>query len=324
MLDLSSKVGQSLYQEGSKPLDAKFSGKPEELFVFIANLKRRTQECYWNSAAHGILTITVNGEYLNLLGDYGQLTTAQVEAARVIRDAGANNRSRQNALMMSKCVYDSLTDHARTGLISEGVPQDGPTLVYQVVTATFTATFLHAQATRNALQALSPKTFQYDIRKVNNYARVAFNAIRSALQNGQEVSNQEALFYFLTAYKKIKTPKAWLFHITFLESQAGSLSNYPFTTLMAEGAKKYSDLKDTGEWKPSDKSPEEHILAMFAQSKADQSKGNSRGETQGRGGRGGRSTTTTNPARPLPPFSEEKGKEGDTREWEGKTWNYCS
>jgi hypothetical protein len=94
MLDLTSKVGQSLFQEGSKPLDAKFSGKPEELFVFIADLKCHTQECYWNSAAHGILTITVNGKDLNLLDNYGQLTAANVEAARVIHDAGANNRSR--------------------------------------------------------------------------------------------------------------------------------------------------------------------------------------------------------------------------------------
>jgi hypothetical protein len=93
---------------------------------------------------------------------------------------------------------------------------------------------------------------------------------------------------------------------------------------MAEGAKKYSDLKDTLEWKPSDKSPEEHILAMLAQSKGGRGSGrgrrrqaNSRGGNEGRGGRGERGTTTTNPARQLPPFSKNKVKEGDTKEWEG-------
>jgi hypothetical protein len=45
------------------------SGKLKELFVFIADLKQRTQECYWNSAAHGILTMTIGGEDLNLLED---------------------------------------------------------------------------------------------------------------------------------------------------------------------------------------------------------------------------------------------------------------
>jgi hypothetical protein len=174
---------------------------------------------------------------------------------------------------------------------------------------------------------LSPKQFEYDIIKVNNYARVAFNAIRSASQNGQEVSNQEALFYLFTAYKKIKSPRAWLSHITFLERQAKSIPNYPFTTLMAKGAKKYSDLKDTGELKPSDKSPEEHILAMLSHSKGGRGGGwqnNSVGETKD-------AAAEEDEAQPVPilhvkspPFSRDKGEDGDTKEWDGKTWRYCA
>jgi hypothetical protein len=119
--------------------------------------------------------------------------------------------------MMHKCLYDSLTDHAKTTLIPEGDPQDGPTLFYQVVTVTFTATFIHAQATQHAYQTLSPKRFQYDITKVNSYTRVAFKAIRSASQNGQEVLIKKLYFIIVSIFciQKDKVTKglAFLYHV---------------------------------------------------------------------------------------------------------------
>ena len=73
---------------------------------------------------------------VNLITHYGELTSAQIEAARVARDAGNDVRAKQNALMMYECIYDSVTGDAKDRLISEGLlNQDGPTLLHNILSA---------------------------------------------------------------------------------------------------------------------------------------------------------------------------------------------
>ena len=57
-LDISAKVGFSLFQEASSPLSATFSGKYEELHTFKGELTKRANYCRWDTGAHKILTIT--------------------------------------------------------------------------------------------------------------------------------------------------------------------------------------------------------------------------------------------------------------------------
>ncbi|KAL7570235.1 hypothetical protein ACA910_020659 [Epithemia clementina (nom. ined.)] len=104
-LDLTSRTGTSLFQAGAEDLDAPFTGKVVDLHIFLNDLKTRAQTCHWIGGAHDILTIQVNGVGLNLLKQYGQIGTNDVETARAARaGAGADLRAKQNAKRMYQCL----------------------------------------------------------------------------------------------------------------------------------------------------------------------------------------------------------------------------
>ena len=58
-LDLLSRTRTSLFQKGSKPLVTKFTGKVEDLHLFLTDLKDQAETCHWNSPTHGILSLTL-------------------------------------------------------------------------------------------------------------------------------------------------------------------------------------------------------------------------------------------------------------------------
>jgi len=86
----------------------------------------------------------------------------------------------------------------------------------------------------------------------------------SRCPSGQAISNQELIFYLFNAYKRIKTTLAWTAKINFLESQARHDPTYSPTILMDEVDKYYNDLKNNDEWRPSDQSAKETVIAMLA------------------------------------------------------------
>lgn len=314
-LDLTTKTGQSLFFEGSKPLLTKYSGKAEQAFLFLGDLKERARACYWDrpTAEHGILEVTQDGEVLNLLEHYGQITSESMQAAVDARNNGNDVRARQNAQMMHACVYNSITDDAKSAIVSGGVPDDGPLLFYKIMLSSFTATFSYAQATRIQLINLQPKKFAYDVLKINDQVRISLDAIKVATVAGQSVSNQEALFYLFEIYKRIKVPRSWVSHISYLESKAGMETNYQYTSLMNEAGRKYQELRDKGEWKASDTAPEEQIIALMANFKSAVSKDKEKDKRKGKSNDNNQ-----------PPFLfEETGQVGDEKEWEGKTFYRC-
>ena len=70
-LDLSSRTGTSIFQKGSEP---RFTGKVEDLHLFLTDLKDHAETCRWNSPPHGILSLTLGAPAVtyNLLEDYGK------------------------------------------------------------------------------------------------------------------------------------------------------------------------------------------------------------------------------------------------------------
>ena len=220
-LDLNSRSGQTLYLEACKPIQATYSGKLEELVLFIADLKEKARRCKWNDPAHGITTFVKNNVTYNLFDDYGQLTFQDIELARTLRDNGNDARAKQNAVMMHECIYASVTGDAKTRLISTlEHHQDGPTTFFTIISSTFTTTFNHSQSIRMSLQTLNPKKFEYNITKVNEFVRLSVPMMKHG-STGQEISNSEALFYLFNAYKRIKAPRSWVSFIDFLENQVG-------------------------------------------------------------------------------------------------------
>ena len=313
-LNLASKTDSQLFTDACKALPTTFSGKPEDLPSFIKDLSERAQFCRWDSEQHGILTVGIR----NLLTDYGAITEEDINEARNARINGTHH-SRQNALMMYQCVYASLTDEAKTQLIGRSIPSDGPTLFYTVVRSTFTATFSHAQSTREQLMTLHPKKFNYDVAKINDFIRVAFQAI-NAVTPTTPVSDQEALFLIFRVYKQIKNPSDWLHHIRHLENTAATASLKP-AELMSQATAKFNELKDHTSWKPSDLSAEEQFIAMMnKQLQSSQKKPNKNNKNNKN--KNDKKKKDEGSKKP-PPFASQQGKPGDSKEWDGKTWHYC-
>jgi hypothetical protein len=226
-LDLSSRSGSSAFFEASKPLPQVFNFKPDEVFLLRYDLTIRASLHGWNDITHGITTINHDGSAYNLLEEHGQIDRAWVEAERIARNTPpADVRAQQNARIMFICLYSSLGDSAKTTLIGEDFHEDGPTLFIAIMKMTFTATFEHAQATRNKLMVMSPRKFSFNIVTMNKYIRTSILAISDA-SYGQAVSQREMLSYAFNAYKRIKQPEVWTQYINFIENTAVAILATP-------------------------------------------------------------------------------------------------
>ena len=153
-LDLGSKIGSTLYFQASKPLGTLFTSKPETFFLFLQDLTERVEECQWNSSTHNILTISKGNPAVtyDIIGDYGRLTLQDVNTAREAREAGTDDRAKQNARQLYICLYASCDELTKSRMLSNDLKRDGPTLLIHMLKSTFTANFQHAQATRLELQ----------------------------------------------------------------------------------------------------------------------------------------------------------------------------
>ena len=323
-IDLSSRTGTSLFQKGSEALASKFTGKVEDLHLFLADLKDHSETCRWNSTTHGIISITITGTTYNLLDDYGKVNATQIEAARVARVGAGDIRARQNAQMMYECLKNSITDDAKSALASRELNfhEDGPTLFFHIVNQLFTATFSNAQATHDKLAEFHPKRFRYDILQVNSFIHAAVKTLKAASTSGGTITDQEILYFQFKIYKKIKAPAEWTSHILFLEATVARNTGYLPDTLFNEVQSKYTNLSNQGLWRPSDKTPEEQTLAMVAQQQQNKPKGSSSPKKES-SSKSSAKDKDKEKEKKEPPFALKEGKLGDTKQWNGKTYYYC-
>ena len=77
-LDLTTKTGKLLWDEGIRPLENKFTGYGKDLARFLADVKNRQDKCKWTNI------LTIGGK--NLLKHYGEVDLAEVKAERHQRD----------------------------------------------------------------------------------------------------------------------------------------------------------------------------------------------------------------------------------------------
>ena len=84
---------------------------------------------------------------------------------------------------------------------------------------------------------------------------------------------------------------------------------------MDSAQKKFTDLKAQNDWKPSDKSPDEHLVSLLAQFKRNSGANSGNANSQDNSGQKGK--------RESPPFAKHSGTEGQTKKWKGKTYYYC-
>ena len=168
--------------------------------------------------------------------------------------------------MMYRCLKNSVRGQAKSKLaISTTEDQkDGPILFLILIEQTYTATFSHSQNIRELLLNIKPKAYQFDIIKTNSVIQTYIQMIKGGPKT-VTMSDAETLFYTFKAYKTIKAPSEWTNHVLHLETQAGEKKGLGLNDVMDSAQKKYTDLKAINVWKPSDKSPDEHLLSLIAQ-----------------------------------------------------------
>ena len=271
---LSSWTGTSLFQKGSKALASKFTGKVEDLHLFLADLKDHSETCQWNFTTHGIILLIITATTYNLLDNCEKVTSTQIKAAHVTRASAGDIRACQNTQMMYKCLKNLIMDDTKLSLASceLNFHEDGPMLFFHIVNQLFMAMFSNAHATHDKLAEFHPKRFRYDILQVNNFIHAAVKTLKAASTSGRTITDQEILYFQFKIYKKIKAPAKWTSHILFLEATIASNAGCLLDTLLNEVQSKYTNLSNQGLWRPSDKTPEEQTLAMVAPQQQNKSK----------------------------------------------------
>ena len=145
--------------------------------------------------------------------------------------------------------------------------------------------------------------------------------LKAALSAGGTITDQEILYFQFKVYKKIKASAEWTTHILFIESTVTSTPGYTPETLFNKTQAKNTTLLNQGLWKPSDKTPEEQTLAMVAQQQ--QVKKGSNNPTKSKPN-SGQSAKPMEKDKKSPPFANSSGKLGDTKQWNGKTYYWCT
>jgi hypothetical protein len=315
-INLASTRGATTFNNGASALSAKFSGRTVKLFPFIIDLKERAIKCRWYDATHGILNIINANGTADILDNYGSFTLVHLEAVSTALSNGNDTRQKQNALMMYQCLANSLTLEG-TAIFSMYLTdptsaQYGPLLFWRITQASYTTTQAHANNARQQLADLNPKSFGYDITKLNSYVRQLVSTVRSSANN-QHISDAELSFALMTAYKRIHAPFDWVIWLSTAHYSEQSTTMKP-EALMTRAERTYHELNDGAAWFPSDKKPEEVALAMVpARQKAPFANNNRQSSNN---------NAPTNRSGP-PPFANDPGKKGDTRQHQGKTWHYC-
>jgi hypothetical protein len=328
-LNMLDKIESLLFIKGEEPLSKTFSGQSSEVYDFVEALSHRAEKCRWDSEKHGILKIQKNGKTLNLLEDYGELDLKDVEAAREERENSGTKRAKQNAVMMHNCIYASISDEAKDIISAkQKLPRDGPSTFLRLMKGTFTATFTHAQSARLHLASLHPKRFNYKIDELNKHIKKKLSDLKTGSDG---FSEGEGLSYIFEIYKRIKAPEEWVTEVLSLQREASRDPKFTTSQLLNEGLKKYNELKDGLNWKPSEKSireMNEQVVALLAQ-KSNNQQGNNKGKGSQEKGKqqnaagSGNPENTTEKQKQQPPFKDAKGKKGDTKKWKGKTYHYC-
>ena len=73
-IDLNTKHGKALWDEGIKPIDVPFTGQGKDLVRFLALISNQVAKCHWTPI------LTIGGQ--DLLTKYGEITLNDVKAAR--------------------------------------------------------------------------------------------------------------------------------------------------------------------------------------------------------------------------------------------------
>ena len=260
--NLTTRLGQQAYAEACAPLDdnCKWDGSVETFPSFVVALKLRASEAQWDAPApHGILTIGA----INLLTEYHSINDAQITEARAAR---IDDRAKQNATAMFKCIKGSITGTIKANIFchSGNLPSntDGVELFKKLTTFTTVASLQLSLLSLNNILSFNPLDLKFDIPKINirlNQLFVLATTEHRALQENERIQ------HIINVYRKILQPETWAQWVRNQMDQFQSGNLTVCQDFMNTAAIKYQTIIDEEEsFKGSIHTVQEDIVALLS------------------------------------------------------------
>jgi hypothetical protein len=122
LINYSTKVWTTIYNEGCKKLTTEFDMKSSGTIVYTTGLQAICVKMGWLMGTQQIINFAnAAGSTINIIHLYGQINTATLQAQCKVfcKSTGAlfQARARQNNRMMSECITETLTPAARVRLL---------------------------------------------------------------------------------------------------------------------------------------------------------------------------------------------------------------
>ena len=242
-IDLSTKQGKALWDEGIKPIESKFNGQGKDLVRFLALVSNQVSKCFWQDI------VTVNNK--NLLTQYGEITKNEMETARAARRMApittlAEARPQINALMMFHFIYDSLGPLPQKKLNTRlaEIDQDGPLLLKLVLDDTFIATNASTFTIKEQFYDLHLKKYKWNVQFLNQDVREKCADLKAAGHASHETDLIIALFRAYSTSTNEEFKNAVLYWKNEWNAQAYTTAE----ELMTRADAKYVELRSMGTW----------------------------------------------------------------------------
>jgi YHS domain-containing protein len=133
------------------------------------------------------------------------------------------------------------------------------------------------------------------------------------------LSDEEKRFFIMKAMEYIKQPERFQIQVQLLKRKLAETSaseRMKPLQLLQELEETYKGLNDEGAWKdPSEHSASEQVMALVAEQKGNKKKKKNDDKDKDSEKKQGRFAR--------PPFTNDEGKSGDKKKWNGRTYYYC-
>ena len=195
-IDLNTKHGKALWDEGIKPISTPFTGQGKDLVRFLALVTNQVAKCFWDPI------LQIQGK--NLLTQYGEITVNQVIQARdariaIVPTTLAEARPQINALMMFYFIYNSLAEVPQKKMNTrlQSINQHGPYLLKLVLDDTFIATTASTFTIKEQFYDLHLKRYRWNVVSLNQDVREKNADLRAA---GHQSDESDMIITLFRAY----------------------------------------------------------------------------------------------------------------------------
>jgi hypothetical protein len=269
VIDFSQPAGAKLFKSATEKLTTTFDCEPENLHLFLVQLRDRSNTFDWNT----IMLIPKGGDEENpkdLIESYGELSHADV---RRHADSYVHTETRmaQDSYLLYLCIMASLSDKAQKKVHTRGSSFPfmignkgvGTLLLKVVIMASHLDTRATISAVRTKLSNLDKlmRDSESDVEKFND------QVIRLTEQlHARGETTTDILVNLFKGYKACKDA-AFVEYIKYKESFYEEGGEVTYEQLMEWAGNKYRTKKENNEWcqKLTD---EETIIALRAQLKS--------------------------------------------------------